>query len=176
MWPWVPRKLLKWKKQNNILFHSNLILSTFFLKKGWVFWEHQRGAVVSAVNLIWALQFVFNDLQHLLISLERGFKRCYDVELPAEYQIDWIFYKWNIKKTSILSCGRHNRSDVFVLCFYIKDPICLKLVKCFCWYSASAKTIFDFCSCSEPLQLKFGQNKFLGKCKLLSPQDSYRCE
>ena len=43
--------------------------------------------------------------------------------------------------------------------FSIKDQICLKLVKCFCCYSASTKTSFAFCSCSELLQLKFGEEK-----------------
>ena len=38
----------------------------------------------------------------------------------------------NKSKTSLLSCNQHNKSDVFVLCFSIKDPICLKHVKCFC--------------------------------------------
>ena len=57
----------------------------------------------------------------------------------------------------------------------IEDPISLKLVKCFCCYSASTKTRFGFCSCSELLQLKFrGKKNLAGKCKLLSRQDSYR--
>ena len=51
MWPWVPKKLLKWEKAKTILFHSNLILSNF-LWKGKFFWQHQRKAVVDAVNLI----------------------------------------------------------------------------------------------------------------------------
>ena len=58
--------------------------------------------------------------------------------------------------------------------FSIEEPICLKLVRCFCCYSASTKTSFGFCSCSELLQLKFGKKNVAGKCKLLSPQDSYR--
>ena len=37
-----------------------------------IFWQNQRGAVIAAVNLIYVLQFVFDDLQHLLISLARG--------------------------------------------------------------------------------------------------------
>ena len=48
---------------------------------------------------------------------------------------------------------------IFVLCFSIKDQICLKLVKCFCCYSASTKTSFGFCSYSKLLQLKFGEKK-----------------
>ena len=56
-------------------------------------------------------------------------------------------------------------------CFSIKDPISLKLIECFCCYSASTMTIFGFCSCWELLQLKFGKKKVAGKCKLLSPQD-----
>ena len=64
---------------------------------------------------------------------------------------------------------------MFLFCvFSIKDPISLKLVKCFCCYSASTKTSFGFCSCSELLQLKFGNKKCAGKRKLLSPKKSYR--
>ena len=39
-----------------------------------------------------------------------------------------------------------------------------------CCYSASTKTSFGFCSCSEILQLKFGEKKVAGKCKLFSLQ------
>ena len=42
--------------------------------------QHQRGAVVTAVDLIYALQFVFDDLQHLLTSMARGLKYFYNVE------------------------------------------------------------------------------------------------
>ena len=51
MWPWLPKKFLKWEKAKIILFHSKLILSTFFVKR-LTFWQHQRWAVVAAVNLI----------------------------------------------------------------------------------------------------------------------------
>ena len=120
---------------------------------------------------------MFEDLQHLLISLARGIKYFYDVELLyplEEFQTNLIFSKRKHKiKTSLLFCGRHNKSDVFVLCFSIKEQISLKLVKCFCFYSASTKTSFGFCSCSELLQLKFDKKNVAGKCKLLSHQDSY---
>ena len=109
----------------------------------------------------------------------KGFKIFFNIELLYpfdEFQTNWIFYREHAKqkKTSLLSCGRHGKSDVFVFCFSIKYPICLKLVKCFCWYSASTKTSLGFCACSELLQLDFGRKKVAWKCKLLSPQDSYR--
>ena len=47
------------------------------------------------------LQFVFDDWQHLLISLARGLKYFYDVELLYsldEFQRNWIFYRGNIKQ------------------------------------------------------------------------------
>ena len=113
---------------------------------------------------------MFDDFQHLLNSLARGLGYFYNVELlyPLdEFQTNFIFYKGNIRKKSLLMCGRHNKSNVFVLCFSIKDQICLKLVKCFCCYYASTKTSFGFCSCSELLQLKFGEINVAGKCKLL---------
>ena len=50
---------------------------------------------------------------------------------------------------------------VWFFCFSIKDQICLKLIRCFCCYSASTKSSFGFCSCSEFLQLKFGDEKKL---------------
>ena len=46
------------------------------------------------VNLIKVLQFVFDDLQHLLIRLMRGLTYFHDVELvyPSdEFQTSWIF-------------------------------------------------------------------------------------
>ena len=54
----------------------------------------------------------------------------------------------------------------------IEDPISLKLVKCFCCYSASTKTSFGFCSCSELLQLKFGKEEKMlqGNANCLAPK------
>ena len=61
---------------------------------------------------------------------------------------------------TIKSLPRTDPGQMFLfVCFSIKDPICLKLVRCFCFYSASTKTSFGFCSCSRPLQLKFDQKK-----------------
>ena len=92
-----------------------------------------------------------------------------------EFQTNLIFYRWNIKqKHHFYRVTDTIKSDVFVLCFSIKDQICLKLVKCFCCYSASTKTSFGFFSCSELLRPKFGEQKNAGKWKLLSPQDSSR--
>ena len=72
--------------------------------------------------------------------------------------------------------GQHAAGDGIWTCEHIEDPKCLKRVRCFWCYSASTKTSFVFCSCSELLQLKFGKRNFAGKCELLSPQDSYRGE
>ena len=51
IWPWVPKKLLKWEKAKTIRFHSKLILSACLWKAKKI-WQHQRAAVVAAVNLI----------------------------------------------------------------------------------------------------------------------------
>ena len=56
--------------------------------------------MVAAVNLIQVLQFVFDDLQHFLISLVRGIKYFNDVELlyPLdEIETNLISYRGNIK-------------------------------------------------------------------------------
>ena len=42
-------------------------------------------------------------------------------------------------------------------CEHVEDPKCLKLVGYFCFYAASTKTSFGFCSGSEFLQLKYGK-------------------
>ena len=55
-------------KSKKLTFSFKADFVHFFVKR-LIFWQHQRGA---AVNLILVLQFVFDDLQHLLISLARG--------------------------------------------------------------------------------------------------------
>ena len=65
---------------------------------------------------------------------------------------------------------------VLVSCEHIEDPTNLKRVRYFCFYPASKKTSFGFCSCSELLQLKSIEKKPKRKRKLLSPQDRYSSE
>ena len=72
------------------------------------------------------------------------------------------------------TCGQHEAGDWIWTCEHVEDPKCLKFVRCFCFYSASTKTSFGFCSCSKLLQLKLGKQFLAGKYKLLSPQYSYR--
>ena len=125
---------------------------TFFVKR-LIFWQQPRGAIVTADNLIYVLQFVFDDLQHLLISLARSIKYFYNVELlyPLDkFQTNLISYRGNIKQKHHFDPVADTIKVMFlVLCFSIKNQICLKLVKCFCCYSASTKT--SFFSCSELL-------------------------
>ena len=74
-----------------------------------------------------------------------------------KFQTNLIFYRGNIKqKTSLL-------------CFSIKEQICLKLIKFFCCYSASTMTSFGFCSYSELLQLKFGEKKRCREMQIAPP-------
>ena len=80
MWLWVPKKLFKWEKAKKHTFFIQSWFCPLFVKR-LIFWQHQRGAVVAAVSLIKVLQFVFYDLQPLLISLARGLKYFHDVEL-----------------------------------------------------------------------------------------------
>ena len=42
---------------------------------------------------------------------------------------------------------------------HVEDPKCLKFVRYFCFYFGSTKTRYGFCSYSELLQLRFGNNK-----------------
>ena len=73
--------------------------------------------------------------------------------------------------------GQHEAEDWIWTCEHVKNPKCLKLVRCFCCNSASTKTSFGFFLCSELLQMKFGREEeknLAGNCRLLTPQDSYR--
>ena len=66
------------------------------------------------------LQFVFDDLQQLLISLERGLKYSYNVELlyPADkFQTNWIFYREHTIQNNYFYCVA-DRIKVIVL-FYV---------------------------------------------------------
>ena len=70
------------------------------------------------------------------------------------------------------TCGQNEAGDWIWTYEHVEDPKCLKFLRYFCFHSASTKTSFGFCSCSELLQLKFGEKKkknFAGKYKLLSP-------
>ena len=58
-------------------------------------------------------------------------------------------------------CGQHKAGDWILTCEHVEDPKCLKFVRYFCFYSAPTKTSFGFCSCSELLQPKFGEEKKL---------------
>ena len=117
---------------------------------------------------------MFDDLQHLLISLARVVIYSYDVELlyPLdEFQTNLIFYRGNIKQKHHFYRLADTIKVMFL--FYvsqIKDQICLKLVKCFCCYSASTKTSFGFCSCSELLQLKFGEKMQIANANCSAPK------
>ena len=116
-------------------------------------------------------------MQHLFISLAMDLKYSHDVELlyPSdEFQTNWIFYREHkIQKHHFYREANTIKVMVLFFCFSIKDQICLKPVRCFCCYSAATKTSFGICSCSELLQLKFGDKDVAGKYKLLIPQASY---
>ena len=87
-----------------------------------------------------------------------------------------ITHRGNIKHKHHFYCVGDTIKVMFLFhVLSIKGQIYLKLVQCFCYYSASTKTSFGFFSCSEIHQLKYGSKKNVaGKCKLLSPQDSFR--
>ena len=59
--------------------------------------------------------------------------------------------------------GQHAAGDWIWACKHVEDPKCLKSVRCFCCYSASTKTSYGFCPCSEFLQQRFGKKN---RCSL----------
>ena len=89
---------------------------------------------------------MFDDLQHLLISLAMGIKYFNVVELLYPFdEFQTNFYIGHIKLKHHFHCVAETiKNDVLVLCLSIKDQICLKLVKCFGCYSASTKASFVF--------------------------------
>ena len=65
--------------------------------------------------------------------------------------------------------GQHEAGDWIWTCKQDEGPKCLKFVRYFCFYSASAKTRYGFCSCSKLLQLKFGKKKFSREMQIAQP-------
>ena len=118
MWLWVTKKLLKWEKAKNIPFHSKQIVSTFLLRGK--FFDSIR-AEVSPLRSIWYrcynLCLITCNRTHLLISLGRDLKYFltlnYFTNLTSFKQIRSYIENTRIK-TLLLSCGRHDKSDVFV--------------------------------------------------------------
>ena len=102
-------------------------------------------------------------MEHLLIILVRGLKYSYNVELlyPLdEFQTNWIFYRGNIKhKHHFYRVGNMIKVMFLLHVLSIKDPICLKLVKCFILPqqrpvlgSAHAPNFFSWSSAKKMLQ------------------------
>ena len=176
IWPWVPKNLLKWEKakKNTFLFKAEFV--HFFVKR-LIFWPHQCGAVVAAVNLIYVLQFVFDGLHHLLFSLERGIKHFKDVELLSpvdEFQRNLIFYRGNIKLKHHFYLVVDTIKVMFL--FYVS----LLKIKIF-WNSSSAFAVIlpqqRPVLVSAHAQNLFSWSSAKKHCRemqLLSPQDSYR--
>ena len=85
---------------------GNRLKHTFSFKDEFFhfFWKYVnflRAPVWSCCYCGQVLQFVFDDLQHLLISLARGLTYFDNVELlyPLdEFHTNWIFYRGNIKQ------------------------------------------------------------------------------
>ena len=168
---------MKWKKpKKNILFHSKLFLSTFWWKRNFL---NITSAELSSLRLIWyrccnlclmtgntsylvwqGVSNIFTMLNyfiHLTNFKQFGSSTCSHVHIQSHD-----------------TCGQHKAGDLIWTCEHVEDPKRLKFVRHFCFYSASTKTSFGFCSCSELLQLKFREKNVAGKYKLPSPQYSYR--
>ena len=124
------------------------------------------------------LQFVFDDLQHLLISMARSFKYFHNVELlyPSdEFQTLWIFnmftclysipwYMWPTLSwglnLNMWTCWRSKVFEIrqirFAFILHQQRPV---------FISAHAQNFFSW---------SLAKKNLAGKRKLLSLQDSYR--
>ena len=149
----------------------------FFVKR-LIFWQHQCRAVVAAVNLIKVLEFVFDDLQHLLISLARGIKYLNDVELlyPLdEFQTNLIFYRGNIK----LKYHFYHVADTIkvIFLFYVsllKIKFVWNLSGAFAVILPQQRPVLVSAHAQNFFSWSSSKKNVAGKWKSLSPQDSYR--
>ena len=167
---------MKWEKAKIILFFSFKAHFVHFLWKG-IFENYQRGAVVAEVNLIEVCQFVFDDMQHLLISPARGLKYFHNVELLyplrvlniLDLQHVHMFIPWYLWPTQSMGLNLNMwtcwRLKMFEPRHMLLLLFCLNKDKF--WFLLMFRT-----SSAEVWQKK----NFAGKCKLLRPQDSYRVD
>ena len=139
-----------------------------------IFQPLHYGAAVLAKNLVFWFWTKLEKLHHLWIDLARGLKYFDDVELvypPDPFQVCSIFnmFTENYNKPR-LPAANTAQGFYFFCCEHIKDPTNLKRVRYFCFYPASKKTSFGFCSCSELLQLKFGKKKLQRNANCSAPK------
>ena len=90
---------------------------------------------------IWRVSNIF-DLQHVHMFIFNPMISVANTKLGIEFEYIYIF----------------------------EDPKCLKIVRYLCFHSASTKTSFGFCSCSELLKLKFGKNTLQGNANCSAPK------
>ena len=171
MWPWVPKKLLKWEKAKNILFHSKLIFSTFCEKVNFLTAPERSCRCCGQFDIgiticVWWVATPLNKSG----KGHKIFWQCWTTYPSDEFQTNWIFYAEHRKhKHHFYRVADTIKVMFLFFCFSIEEPICLKFVRCFCCYSASTKTSFGFCSCSELLQLKFGRKKIGREIQIAKP-------
>ena len=115
---------------------------------------------------------LLNKLRSVIVSKNHYLNKILDVH-PLSNTLDLQHVHMFIINTMI-PMANTKMGDWIWTCEHVKDQKCLKFVRCFWCNSVSTKTSFVSCSCSELLQLKFGEKNNAGKCKLLTPQDSYR--
>ena len=171
------KKVIEVGKSKKHTFSFKPDIVHFFVKR-LTFWQHQRGAVVAAVNLIYVLQFVLDDLQHLLIGLARGIKYFNNVELlypPDEFQTNLIFYRGNIKqKHHFYRVADTMNFFSFFSVSLLKIQFVGNSSNAFAVILPQQRQVLVSAHAQNFFSWSLAKKNVAGKEKLLSPQDSYR--
>ena len=136
MWPWVTKKLMKWEKTKNMLFHSKLFLSTFWWKSKflditsaellslWLIWYRGCNLCLMTCNTsslvcrgVSNIFTMLNYFTHLTNFKHFGSSTCSHVHIQSHDTCvqheagDWIWTCW--------------RSKVFEICQILLLLFCL---------------------------------------------------
>ena len=144
------KKVIEVGKSKNILFHSKLILFTFWWK-GKFF--DSTSAELSSLRSIWyscyilcfmtcnTSKFVWQGVSNIFTMLN------YFTHLTSfkHFESSTCLH---VHIQSHDTCGQPKSGDWIWTCEHVKDLKCLKFVRYFCFYSASTKTSFGFFSWS----------------------------
>ena len=110
----------------------------------------------------------------LLNDLSRYLKYFDDVELVFPSDKFQIFSIFNMFKFIFNPMIHVTNTKLWIKLKHVEDPTFKKIVRHFCFYSASTKTNFGFCSCSELLKLKLGKKKRRREIQIPQPSRQLR--